>query len=254
MQAEGIAVRHGGRTTLRVPGLSLPGTGITAILGHNGSGKSTLMQILARQQVPQQGRVTLDGAPLEGFAQKALARRIAYLPQVLPDVAGLTLRELVLLGRYPWRGALARWQEEDHAAIAMAITRAGLDAHADAPVDRLSGGERQRAWVAMALAQDAPLLMLDEPTAALDLAHQYALLTLLRGLCDQAGRGVIAILHDINLAARFADRVIALRAGEVIFDGPPAEMMTPGVLARISGIELTLTRHPTRDHDVALVP
>ncbi|WP_422072599.1 ABC transporter ATP-binding protein [Tranquillimonas rosea] len=235
-----ISRSHDGREVLGIPRLSLGSEGVTAILGHNGSGKSTLLSLIARQDRPDAGRITLDGAALDAVGQKALARRVAYLPQRLPPVAGLTVRELVRLGRFPWRGALGRWRAEDHAAVDHALTETGSTDRADRLADETSGGERQRAWIAMLLAQDAPILLLDEPTAALDLAHAYEVMGLLSRLARDRGRRVIVILHDINLAARFADRIVALRAGRVAYDGAPDGLLDPQVLGRLYDVDMEL--------------
>lgn len=239
----GIAVSLGARRVLDLPQLSLGGEALTAILGHNGSGKSTLLSCLARQLRPDTGAIALQGRPLGSYRQRDLARVVAYLPQRLPPVAGLTVRELVRLGRYPWRGALGRWRVEGYAAVDGALAETGADALADQLADETSGGERQRAWIAMLLAQDAPILLLDEPTSALDLAHAEEVMSLLRRLSRQ-GRRVIVVLHDINLAARHADRIVALGAGRIDFDGPPSAFLDRAVLGRITGLEMDLLARP----------
>lgn len=241
---ENLRVARDGREILRVDRLSLGAEGMTAVLGHNGSGKSTLMAILARQIRPDGGRITLQGQPLDHYRQKALARRVSFLPQRLPPVAGLSVRDLAGLGRFAWRGALGRMGPADHAVIAQAMRDTGCAALADHLVDSASGGERQRAWIAMLLAQEAPMLLLDEPTAALDLAHAYEVMALLHRLSRGAGRHVITVLHDINLAARYADRIVALKAGQVAFDGPPRALLDRQVLRGLYGIEMTLLPHP----------
>lgn len=240
-----------GRPVLRVGRLALGEDGVTAVLGHNGSGKSTLLSLLARQDRPDAGRITFNGQDVATFRQRDLARQVAYLPQRLPPVAGLTVRELVCLGRFPWRGALGRWRPADHVAVDQAMAETGCAPLADQLADTASGGERQRAWIAMLLAQDAPVLLLDEPTAALDLVHCYEVMQLLQRLSRDAGRRVIVILHDINLAARYADRIVALKDGEVAFDGPPEALLEPAELKRIYGVEMTLLVHPDgRPHAV----
>ncbi|PAU81733.1 ABC transporter [Halovibrio salipaludis] len=248
-----IRVHRDGRTILGVDRLTLGDGEFTAVLGHNGSGKSTLMQIMARQMKPDQGVIHLDGQPLERYGQRDLARRMAFLPQQLPEVAGLDVRELVRLGRFPWRGLVRRWQSGDAMAVDWALEQTGMGEYATHLVDELSGGERQRAWIAMLLAQEAPLLLLDEPTSALDLSHQYECMALLRGLNRSAGRGVVVILHDVNLAARYADRVIALKHGEVAFDGTPDAMLSPNLLSTLYGIDINLIAQPGTQRPVAVV-
>lgn len=237
---EQVTRRHDGRDVLKIDRLALGAEGVTAILGHNGSGKSTMLGLLARQDRPDEGRITLEGAPLPALRQKTLARRVAFLPQRLPPVQGLTVRELVRLGRFPWRGALAAWRAEDHAAVDRAMAETGVAALADRLVEETSGGERQRGWIAMLLAQDAPVLLLDEPTAALDIAHAFEVMSLLRRLSREAERRIIVVLHDVNLATRFADRIVALKSGAVAFDGGPDALLSASVLRSLYGIDMTL--------------
>jgi iron-chelate-transporting ATPase len=253
IEARNICVRHGGEAVLDIDRIGFDGRGLTAILGHNGSGKSTLMKVLARQMRPDYGTVTLDGQPLASFAQRALARRLAYLPQQLPEAAGMTVSELVKLGRFAWRGTVRRFTDDDHAIAREAMHLTGVDRFATRQADSLSGGERQRAWVAMLLAQSAPTLLLDEPTSALDLAHQYELVALLKKLNREAGRSVVVVLHDINLAARFADRLVVLRAGRVAFDGSPKDLMRPHLLTDLFGVAIDLVNHAPTGRPIAVV-
>lgn len=241
---ENIRVARDGRDILRIDQLRLGDAGVTAVLGHNGSGKSTLMALLARQLRPDAGQVTLMEQPLSLYTQRKLAQHVSFLPQRLPPVAGLSVRDLAGLGRFAWRGALGRMGPADHAVIAQSMLHTGCADLADHLVDTASGGERQRAWIAMLLAQEAPVLLLDEPTAALDLAHAYDVMALLHRLSREAGRRVVVVLHDINLAARYADRVVALKEGRVAYDGPPRELLDLKVLRALYGIEMILLPHP----------
>lgn len=238
-----IRVCRDGRNILALPALDLDPRQFTVILGHNGSGKSTLLNLLARQLPPDHGHIRLDGRALAAYSSRDFARRVAFLPQRLPEVAGLTVAELVRLGRYPWRGLLGRWQAEDAALIAQAMRDTDIAHHAGHLADLLSGGERQRAWIAMLLAQQSPLLLLDEPTSALDLAHQYELMALLRTLNHEQGRGIVAILHDVNLAARYADRIVALKRGELFFDGTPEQLLDSPRLSALYDIDIRLLPH-----------
>ncbi len=247
-----IQVERQGRTILAIDELNLNEKEITVILGHNGSGKSTLMKLLARQIVPDRGDILFDGQPLSLMSQKILARNIAYLPQHLPTADGLNVRELVRLGRFPWRGLLGRWQQDDEQFIEQAISDTDLDEYADSAVDSMSGGERQRAWIAMLLAQQTPYMLLDEPTSALDLSHQYSLMSLLHRLNRATGRGVVIILHDINLAARFADRILALKQGVIIFDDKPQALMNNESLTALYDMPIQTLQHP-HGHDIAVV-
>ncbi len=241
-----IRVLRDGRQTLALDELRIAGYAFTVILGHNGSGKSTLMNLLARQLTPDQGRIELDGRPLEGYAQRDFARHVAFLPQRLPEVAGLSVSELVRLGRFPWRGLLGRWRAEDPRQIEQAMAQTDVAGYAEHLADSLSGGERQRAWIAMLLAQQSPLLLLDEPTSALDLGHQYELMELLRQLNRDTGRGIVAILHDINLTTRYADRIIALKRGELFFDGSPDALLDSPRLGQLYDIDIELLEQPGR--------
>ncbi|OLU23235.1 ABC transporter [Pseudomonas sp. PA15(2017)] len=253
LKLEAIQVRRDGRLTLAVDELQLAGDQFTVILGHNGSGKSTLMNLIARQLLPDTGTLHLDGKALGRFSQRDFARLVAFLPQRLPDVAGLTVRELVRLGRFPWRGLLGRWQREDSETIEQAMQQTDVARYADHLADTLSGGERQRAWIAMLLAQQSPLILLDEPTSALDLAHQYELMTLLRELNLSTGRGIVAILHDINLTCRYADRIVALKQGRIFFDGTPDELLHSPLLSQLYDIDIELIEQPGSARKIAVV-
>ncbi|WP_462380084.1 ABC transporter ATP-binding protein [Pseudomonas sp. Marseille-QA0892] len=248
-----IQVRHDGRVTLDIDRLDIAEDAFTVILGHNGSGKSTLMNLIARQTEPVTGHISLDDQPLSRYSQRELAQRVAFLPQRLPDVAGLTVRELVRLGRFPWRGLLGRWRTEDLDAVEAAMKQTDVLQFADHLADTLSGGERQRAWIAMLLAQASPLILLDEPTSALDLSHQYELMALLRALNEGAGRGIVAILHDVNLTARYADRIIALKQGRVFFDGTPDELLSSQLLTALYDIDIQLIDQPGAARRIAVV-
>lgn len=240
-----IRVAYDSRPVLEIDHLSIPPGRFTALLGHNGSGKSTLLRLFAREIRPTRGEARLRGRPLASFRQRELARRLAYLPQRLPEVPGLDVRELCGLGRFPWRGALGRWRAEDHAAVERALAETGLASFADHLVDELSGGERQRAWIAMLLAQEAPTLLLDEPISALDPAHQLEVLNLL-GRLVRSEREVVAILHDVNLAARFAHRIVALKRGRIAFDGPPRAFMQRDTLSMLFDVPIELVQRAGR--------
>lgn len=253
LELNGIRVHRDGRDILRLGSLTIAAHDFTVILGHNGSGKSTLMNLLARQLTPDEGAIRLHDQPIDALSQRDLARQIAFLPQRLPDVAGLNVRELVALGRYPWRGLFGRWRTEDARIIDEAMAHTGITPFADQLADQLSGGERQRAWLAMLLAQQSPLLLLDEPTSALDLAHQYESMALLQTLNRDMGRGVVVILHDINLAARYADRVLALKGGKLVFDGAPDELLSRERLSDLYNIDIQLIAQPGQARPVAVV-
>ncbi|PTE20323.1 iron ABC transporter substrate-binding protein [Cereibacter changlensis JA139] len=239
--------RHAeGRRLLGPLDLTIEPGRITGILGHNGSGKSTLLKLLARQEAPDAGAVLFQERALAQWDQRELARRLAWLPQTPAAAPGMTLRELVALGRYPWHGLLGRRGAADRAACAEAMALTGTEALADRQVDTLSGGERQRGWIAMLLAQGAEALLLDEPISALDVAHQIEVMGLLRRLNRTRGISVLMVLHDLNLASGWCDEAVALRAGRLVAHGPMAELLVPAVLQRLYGLEMDVIPHRRR--------
>jgi iron complex transport system ATP-binding protein len=223
--------------------LETPAGKITVLVGPNGCGKSTLLRGLARLLKPKGGAVLLDGAAIYTLPTKELARQLGILPQgpVAPD--GITVRELVAQGRYPHQAWFQQWSPADEEAAHKALTLTGLLELADRPVDTLSGGQRQRAWIAMTLAQDTRLILLDEPTTYLDLAHQLEVLELLAQL-NEEGKTIVMVLHDLNHAARCAHHVVALRAGRLIAQGRPAEVITEALVREVFGVESRVIPHP----------
>lgn len=248
-----VSFRVPGRTLLHPLSLTFPVGKVTGLIGHNGSGKSTLLKMLGRHQKPSEGEIRLNDSPLDGWKSKAFARQVAYLPQQLPAAEGMTVRELVAIGRYPWHGALGRFGVADRELVEEAISLVGLKPFAHRLVDSLSGGERQRAWIAMLVAQDSRCLLLDEPTSALDIAHQVDVLALIHRLSQERGLTVIAVLHDINMAARYCDHLVALRGGEMIAQGSPAQMMQSETLEQIYGIPMGILPHPSGAAPVSFV-
>ncbi|RNF36406.1 iron ABC transporter substrate-binding protein [Paracoccus methylarcula] len=223
--------------------LQLPAGQMVALIGHNGSGKSTLLKVLARQ-IPALGRVTFENRRLEDWASRDYARRLAFLPQTTPPAEGMTVRELVALGRYPWHGALGRFGPADHAAVERALNECGVADFADRLVDTLSGGERQRAWLAMMIAQEAGTLLLDEPISALDIAHQVEVLALVRRMCHAQSRSAVIVLHEVNMAARFCDHIVALKGGRLAMQGSPSDLMRPEALQAIYGLPMQVLTRP----------
>ena len=236
--AKDLSVRIGDATILDRLTLDFHEGEVTALLGHNGSGKSTLLKILARQLEPTQGQVQLQGTGFHHTGAREFARCVGYLPQHPPATDGLTVRELVALGRYPWRGPLGRYTNEDQAIISQAIADTGLNAFEHRSVDTLSGGERQRAWIALLLAQQTQCLLLDEPISALDVKHQVETLRLVHRLAENRDLTVIVVLHDVDLAARFCDRLVALKTGQLVADGRPNEIMASDTLETIYGVPM----------------
>lgn len=230
------------RDVLRSVDLTLAAGDLVALVGTNGSGKTTLLRLLTGILQPDAGVVRFDGRPIGEWRRPDLARRVAVLPQQLDLPAGFRVAELVEMGRAPHARRLFASTEADARAVSRALSDAGALELADRYAEELSGGERQRLLVAMALAQEPDLLLLDEPTLHLDLAHQVALLAAIRGLRDQRGLTVLAVLHDLNLAAAFAPRVIVLDEGRIVADGPPAEVLTPGLVERVFGVAVDEAR------------
>ncbi|MDE1182635.1 ATP-binding cassette domain-containing protein [Paraburkholderia sp.] len=241
---DNVSFDAGGRTLLKPLSLSLSKHRMCGLIGHNGSGKSTLVKLLARQQQPTTGTVSFAGRPLGDWESRAFARKVAYLPQQLPAADGMTVRELVALGRYPWHGALGRFSPSDASKVLEAMEQTDVVRFADRAVDSLSGGERQRVWLAMLVAQDSECLLLDEPISALDIAHQIEVLALVRRLSEERGIGVVVVLHDINMAGRFCDDLIALKGGSLLASGPAADLMRADTLSAIYGIPMGTVPHP----------
>lgn len=242
-----------GRTLLHPLSITFPVGKVTGLIGHNGSGKSTLLKMLGRHQKSSDGEILLNSQPLDSWSSKAFARQVAYLPQQLPAAEGMTVRELVAIGRYPWHGALGRFGVADRELVDEAISLVGLKPFAHRLVDSLSGGERQRAWIAMLVAQDSRCLLLDEPTSALDIAHQVDVLALIHRLSQERGLTVVAVLHDINMAARYCDNLVALRGGEMIAQGTPEALMQSDTLEHIYGIPMGILPHPAGAAPVSFV-
>ncbi len=242
--ALGLRLAYGPETVVDDLTLSIAPGRFTAILGPNGCGKSTLLRALAGLQPCQRGHVALDGTPITRFGAKALARRISILAQGAVPPEGLTVDDLVRQGRYPHRGLLGGWTAEDALAVDRALALTGTAHLAQRPLAALSGGQRQRAWIAMTLAQQAPILLLDEPTTFLDPAHQLEVLALIRRLVSDGGATVIAVLHDLNQAANHADHVVLLKDGALMAEGAPGAVMTPDTLARVFGISVSILADP----------
>ncbi|MDR6820357.1 iron complex transport system ATP-binding protein [Neorhizobium sp. 2083] len=246
-----IGLSIDGNAILSDVSLEFPAGEVVALVGHNGSGKSSLLKILARQLTPTSGTAAYGGRDLKQYQARDFARSVAYLPQDLNTGSDMTIRELVGCGRYPWHGALGRFSEIDKQKVEAAIAATHIETFAERVVGTLSGGERQRAWIAMLIAQDAHCLLLDEPTGALDIAHQVEVLSLVRRLAHEGGRSVVIVLHDINMAARFCDRIHALKGGRVVASGTPGEILVPATLHAIYGIVMDVISVPTLSHPLA---
>jgi iron complex transport system ATP-binding protein len=252
-ELDGVSYAVPGRQILAPLSLALPPGRICGLIGSNGSGKSTLMRLLARQLAPASGSLRFRGRVYREWSEREFARNVAYMPQFTPRSDGMNVRELVALGRYPWHGMLGRFTREDAGKVEDAIRRTGLEPLAYRIVDSLSGGERQRAWLALMLAQDTSCLLLDEPTSALDVAHETGMLDLVRELSRERGTAVVVVLHDINLAARICDDIVALRDGRVIAHAGAHDLMRPETLAAIYGVPMGIIAHPTRGEPLSYV-
>lgn len=252
-QLDGVSFSIGERLLLQPLTLTLPARQVVGLIGHNGSGKSTLIKLLARQQPVSSGSIRFEGKALGEWGDRPFARKVAYLPQHTPPATGMLVKELVALGRYPWHGALGRFSATDRDKVEEAMMLTDVVAFADRLVDTLSGGERQRAWLAMLVAQDAECILLDEPTSALDVAHQVEVLSLVHQLAGDRGLGVVVVLHDVNMAARFCDKIIALHSGRLIARGTPEDIMTSQQLQAIYGIPMGIIAHPDNQRPICYV-
>ncbi|KOQ95002.1 iron-enterobactin ABC transporter ATP-binding protein, partial [Pluralibacter gergoviae] len=224
--------------------VAIPDGHFTAIIGPNGCGKSTLLRTLSRLMTPRQGHVFLDGEHIQRYASKEVARRIGLLAQNATTPGDITVQELVARGRYPHQPLFARWRKEDEEAVTRAMAATGVLELAAQSVDTLSGGQRQRAWIAMVLAQETQIMLLDEPTTWLDISYQIDLLELLSALNREQGYTLAAVLHDLNQACRYATHLIALRDGKIIAEGAPGEIVTAGLIEKIYGMPCTIVPDP----------
>ncbi|WP_113701020.1 ABC transporter ATP-binding protein [Nonomuraea lactucae] len=244
LQAAGVKLGYGDRTVVENLDLGVQAGTVTTIIGPNGCGKSTLLRALGRLLKPQGGQVLLDGKRIDRTPTREVARVLGVLPQAPTAPEGLTVSDLVARGRHPHQTWYRQWSSDDEAAVVRALEMTGLADLAERPLDELSGGQRQRAWISMALAQGTDLLLLDEPTTFLDLAHQVEVLELVRHLHREAGRTIVMVLHDLNLAARYADRLVAMREGQVIAAGDPHEVLTEDLLREVFDLDAKVIPDP----------
>ena len=245
--AAGMDLGYGDRKVVEDLNLTIPPGKLTVIVGANACGKSTVLRGLARLLAPTRGAVYLDGKPIHQMSTRDVATTLGVLPQspIAPDA--IVVADLVGRGRYPHQGWFRRWTPEDDAAVAEALAATDTLEIADRPVDELSGGQRQRVWIAMALAQQTDLLLLDEPTTFLDINHQVEVLDLLTDLVRNKGRTVVVVLHDLNLACRYADHIVAMKAGRLVAEGRPADVMTEAVVADVFGMASRVVIDPISD-------
>lgn len=253
LQIDDVHVTLGGRAVLQGVDLTVRTGDFLTLVGPNGCGKSTLLRVLSGDLHPDRGTVLLDGKAHHSYGRRAVARRIAVLHQQLPRVPGVTVRQLVSHGRYAHRGMFSLLRSPQDASCHDAMDRTGTLHLADRLVDSLSGGERQRVRLALALAQDAPILLLDEPTTFLDVGHQLEMLDLITALRQERGLTVVAVLHDLDQAGRYAERIVALSEGRIYADAPAPEALGPQLLHDVFGVRGRILPDPDSDQGRRLV-
>ena len=254
LTARGLSLGYDGRTVIENLSLEVPDGLVTSIIGPNGCGKSTLLKGLGRLLPAASGAVLLDGIPLTAQSSRHIATRLSVLPQAPTAPSGLTVADLVSRGRHPRQRWYQQFSRTDERVITDALLATDSAELADVPLDELSGGQRQRAWIAMTLAQETDIMLLDEPTTYLDLAHQIDVLSLIRRLNRERGRTVLMVLHNISLAARYSDRIIAMRDGRIVAAGSPEEVVTAELLQEVFGLRAEVILEPTegRPHVIPL--
>ncbi len=244
LRTEQLSLSYDDTKVIDAIDLHIPDGQISIIIGSNGCGKSTILRSLARLLRPTQGNVYLNGKDIHRQSSKEIAKQLAILPQSPEAPEDLTVEDLCYYGRHPHKGLFARHTEEDHAIVAEALKATKMDKLSDRTLDALSGGQRQRAWIAMALAQGTELLLLDEPTTYLDLAHQIEILDLLRTLNHKHQCTIVMVLHDLNQAARYADHLISIADGRIYHEGKPEDVFTEKMLEDVFGVSATIIENP----------
>ncbi|MBN6713954.1 Fe(3+) dicitrate ABC transporter ATP-binding protein FecE [Pseudomonas capsici] len=252
LQAQQLDIGYGDTRIVQALSFSPPPGKVTALIGPNGCGKSTLLKAFARILTPQSGTLSLDGQAYAQLSPRELARKIAFLPQVLPIPEGVSVRQLVAYGRSPHNSLWGRLSGADRSSVDQALQRMELEALAERPLSDLSGGQRQRAWLAMVLAQDAAIVLLDEPTTYLDISHQVELLDLMRQLSAE-GKTVITVLHDINQACRYADHLAVMQAGRLVASGTPEAVLDAELVGRVFDVQVQIMREPVAGTPMCIV-
>jgi iron complex transport system ATP-binding protein len=244
LHGEGLRLAYDERVVADGLSVEIPDGSFTVIVGPNACGKSTLLRALSRMLRPKAGTVYLDGAAISSQPSKQVARTLGLLPQspIAPDA--ITVSDLVARGRYPHQGLLRQWSADDARAVSAALTATATNELADRPVDELSGGQRQRVWLAMALAQETPILLLDEPTTFLDIAHQIEVLDLCADLREERGHTMVAVLHDLNHACRYATHLIAMRDGQIVAEGAPSDIVDAALVEAVFGLPCQVIEDP----------
>lgn len=244
LETRSLTLAYGTEPIIHDLSLAIPQGKITVFVGSNGCGKSTLLRSMARLLKPQQGSILLDGKGIMESPTKEVAKKLAILPQGPIAPEGLTVHQLVKQGRYPYQNWLQQWSKEDEQMVNKALEATNMTAFAERPVDALSGGQRQRAWIAMTLAQGTDVILLDEPTTYLDLSHQIDILDLLFELNEKEQRTIVMVLHDLNLAARYAHHMVAIRNKTVYTQGRPEDILTSGMVREVFGMECEIAEDP----------
>ncbi|WP_239332803.1 ABC transporter ATP-binding protein [Frankia sp. CiP3] len=244
LAAANLTLAYDQRVVARELGIAIPDGSFTVIVGPNACGKSTLLRALARMLRPRDGAVYLDGALLSSYPSKEVARRLGLLPQASTAPGGITVADLVARGRYPHQGLLRQWSRTDETVVVEAMRCTRIMDLSERLVDELSGGQRQRVWLAMVLAQQTPILLLDEPTTFLDIAHQVEVLDLCADLHENHGHTLVAVLHDLNQAARYATHLVAMSDGRIVAEGPPADVVTADLVERVFGLACRVISDP----------
>ncbi|MCD5985756.1 Fe(3+) dicitrate ABC transporter ATP-binding protein FecE [Pseudomonas sp. CDFA 610] len=252
LQAQQLDIGYGATRIVQDLSFSPPPGKVTALIGPNGCGKSTLLKAFARILTPQSGSLSLDGKAYRDLSARDLARKVAFLPQVLPIPEGVSVRQLVAYGRSPHNSLWGRLSGADQHSIEQALQRMELETLADRPLSDLSGGQRQRAWLAMILAQDAAIVLLDEPTTYLDISHQVELLDLMRALSAE-GKTVITVLHDINQACRYADHLAVMQAGRLVASGAPGDVLNAELVCRVFDVQVQIMQEPVAGTPMCIV-
>jgi iron complex transport system ATP-binding protein len=244
LRADGLSLGYDGRRVVEGLDVALPDGRVTVIVGPNACGKSTLLRAFARLLKPEQGVATLDGTDVHRYPSRQLARLLGLLPQQPVAPEGITVADLVGRGRFPRQGLFRQWTADDDRAVSEALAATDTAGIAARRVEELSGGQRQRVWIAMALAQQTDVLLLDEPTTFLDVTHQIEVLDLLHELNRRQGTTVVMVLHDLNLAARYADHLVVMSEGRIVAEGAPAEVITPSIVREAFGLEALVVPDP----------
>lgn len=244
LSTSALTLAYEDRTVVHDLDLAVPDGRVTVIVGPNACGKSTTLRALGRLLKPRSGSVLLDGEALTRLPTKKIAQQIGLLPQTPVAPEAITVADLVARGRQPHQHWWQQWSDADERAVTEAMERTDVAALADRSVDELSGGQRQRVWIAMALAQETELLLLDEPTTYLDIAHQVEVLDLVRQLNHDKNRTVVLVLHDLNQAARYADHLVAMKSGRIVAEGPPAEVVTADLVREVFGLDCVVVPDP----------